>query len=185
MSSAGDHSEGELGTFPEPSIDQVDSLLAKLNEHSAIVEQGSGGARASTAAATSGSSGTSPEPLSDSRKAEIIQVKISEIEQEAKNPGESMLQAFKRYKDDVTFGKVGGIKSRTAPHMLPRLYRGGRSAKQEMQGWLKSKELETCPAACEVLVLAMVLDRMLDTGEVNDLVNSRSAEMLCLRITPS
>ena len=50
-----------------------------------------------------------------------------------------------------------------------------------MQGWLKSEELETCPAACEVLVFAMVLDCILETGEVADFINSRSAELVCLR----
>ena len=38
--------------------------------------------------------------------------------------------------------KVGGIKARVAPTMLPRLYRAGRSARQELREWLRSKELE-------------------------------------------
>ena len=165
----------------EPSTAQIDDLLRKLEEHTNIVKADS---HAFTTGATAGSSVRREEPIAITGDGPpgLVRLKIEETEQEAKNPRESMLAALRRYKDMKSFGQVGEIKSRTAPHMLPRLYRSGHAAKHGMQGWLKSKELETCPAACEVFVLAMVRDRMLETGEVADFINSRSAELVCLRI---
>eukprot|EP00972_Heterocapsa_arctica_P110119 16215066-Heterocapsa_arctica.AAC.1 len=68
--------------------------------------------------------------------------------------------------------KVGGIKSRVAPVVLARLYKAGRTAKQEIREWLRSKELEKAPIANEVMVLGMILDRMIMNGQHDMLINS-------------
>ena len=66
--------------------------------------------------------------------------------------------------------------------MLPRLYRAGRSARQELREWLRSKELEKAGIAQEVMVLAAILDRMLFTGDYESLINSEASELACLRL---
>ena len=69
-----------------------------------------------------------------------------------------------------------------APTVLSKVYRSGRSAKQEVQEWLRSKELTKAPIANEMLVLAMMLDRMMSCGDYKGLINSQASELSCLRM---
>ena len=49
-----------------------------------------------------------------------------------------------------------------------------------MKDYIKKKELETCHAAQELLLLAVVLDRMV--GESSDMINADSVEVMCRRV---
>ena len=170
---------------PEPTREQIDDLLRRLDEHGRVVELDSSSSRQAQHGSSPGSVGSfelvkshTSSPSKDDTSP--VRGKIEEIEARARNPRDLALQALKHYKDISL--RVGNITTRTAPEMLSRLYKSGRTAKAELREWLRSKELEACPAASEVLVLGMILDRMLENAEVENLVNSRSAELVTLRI---
>ena len=84
--------------------------------------------------------------------------------------------------EHIPTARVGGTKGRVAPTVLSKVYRGGRSAKLEVQEWLRSKELSKAPIANEMLVLAMTLDRMMAPGDFKGLINSQASELSCLRM---
>ena len=69
---------------------------------------------------------------------------------------------------------MGGVRTRVAPTVLAKLYRGGRTARIETQEWLRSKELQGASVAKEVNMLAMALDRMMISGEHDALINSHN-----------
>ena len=184
-SSRGSSSGDARVATPEPSKEQIDDLLRKLDEHGRVVEQDSSSSRRAQQGSSPGSVGSFEMVRSNSSSSiqdvtSPVRGKIEEIEARARNPRDMALQALKHYKDISL--RVGNITTRTAPDMLSRLYKSGRTAKAELREWLRSKELEACPAASEVLVLGMILDRMLENAEVENLVNSRSAELVTLRI---
>ena len=145
---------------------QLDSFLAKLAEHAKVVDLDSGKPQRAAIAGV-------PAPKGSVRET------ISFLERRALNPREALLAALKNYKE-VDAPAFGDLKARVAPHVLARLYRSGRTAKLEMSEWRRSKQLERCQAAGETIMLAMVLDRMLEHGE--DLVNNQSAELICRRL---
>ena len=111
-----------------------------------------------------------------------LKIRIDELEMESRNPRETMIQALKGFNDKADLGRVGEIRTRVAPEVLTRLYRSGRAAQVDLREWLRSKELESCNAAAEVTVMGMVLDRMLETDPPGTVINSRAAELICLRI---
>ena len=71
-----------------------------------------------------------------------------------------------------------------APTLLAYVYRQGRSAKVEIQEWLRAKQLETCHAACEMLLLAVILDNMVmdKTPTSHDMINQDSVEIIARRM---
>ena len=77
---------------------------------------------------------------------------------------------------------MGGVRTRVAPAVLAKLYKGGRSARVESQEWLRSKELQSAGVAQDINMLAMVLDRMMSSGQYDELINSQAAELTCLRL---
>ena len=77
---------------------------------------------------------------------------------------------------------MGNIKKRVAPSVLTWLYRGGRTAKVELNEWIRGKELQQSQIASEVVMLGAVLDRMLISGQHDELINSSAAELTCLRL---
>ena len=78
--------------------------------------------------------------------------------------------------------RVAGIRARVAPTVLSMLYKSGRSAKQEVADWLKTKELQRASISHKVLMLASILDRMMAAGDHSALINSQPAELACLRL---
>ena len=184
-SSRGSSSGDARVATPEPTKEQIDDLLRKLDEHGRVVEQDSSSSRRAQQGSSPGSVGSFEMVRSNSSSSiqdvtSPVRGKIEEIEARARNPRDMALQALKHYKDISL--RVGNITTRTAPDMLSRLYKSGRTAKAELREWLRSKELEACPAASEVLVQGMILDRMLENEEVHNLTNSRLAELVRLRI---
>ena len=178
----------------EPTKGQIEALLTKLREHEEIVDvdstratRGSGSVTINSAPSPTPSSGHSFEMIgstpSSSDKANLtpLKIRINELEMESRNPRDTMISALKGFDEGADLGRVGEIRSRVAPEILTRLYRGGKKAQAELREWLRSKELESCNAA-EVLVLGMVLDRMLETDPPATVINSRAAELVCLRI---
>ena len=148
-------------------MQQIDNFVQKLQEHAKVVEVDSGSPARSSIVATVGSQDGQVERT------------IAALERRAINPREALLAALKKYRE-TPLPEDGDLKTRIAPHVLAKLYKSGRTAKQEMAEWRRSKQLERCQAAGETLILGMVLDRMLENGE--DLVNSGSAELVCRRL---
>ena len=107
---------------------------------------------------------------------------ITQLREGARNPKDALLSTLAQYKSGAGGAPVGGVKARVAPTVLAKLYKGGRSARVETQEWLKSKELQTAGVAQEINMLAMVLDRMMSSGQHDDLINSQVAELTCLRL---
>eukprot|EP00959_Pyramimonas_sp_CCMP1952_P132258 2765279-Pyramimonas_sp.AAC.1 len=187
--SAAAASEASTGPI-EPSRDQIEELLAKLREHERVVELDSTrGTRGSASAAGSAPTALGFELVGagaeDSPTRNPLKVRIQELEMESRNPRAVMLSALKAFDGAADLGRVGEIRTRVAPEVLTRLYRGGKKAQAELREWLRSKELEGCSAAAEVLVLGMVIDRMLETDSPAPVINSRAAELVCLRIYSS
>ena len=90
-----------------------------------------------------------------------------------------MLEHLKKY-NEISDWTLADTKERIAPYILGRLYRSGRSAADEIRAWTSRRELESCHAAQELLLLAMVLDRMVRSE--GDIVNSEAVEILTRRI---
>ena len=159
----------------EPAPEQIDAFLERLKEHERIVS--SDRATAGSRAPAGGGSPVRERCLSDGQ----VREQISRLEKDAMNPREALLSSLRLYNGQEG-GRVGGVKTRVAPTILPRLYRSGRSAKQEIREWLRSKELERAGIAQEIIVLASILDRMLFTGDHDALINSEASELACLRL---
>ena len=106
---------------------------------------------------------------------------VERLEKDALNPREALLTSLRLYNGGGG-PKVGGVRARVAPTILPRLYKAGRSAKVEIREWLRTKELEKAGIAQEVVVLAAILDRMMFTGDFDSLINSEASELACLRL---
>ena len=149
----------------EAAAEQVDKFMAKLKEHQRIVLEDSGkeGPGEITILAAKGA----------------VLNTVRNLERRSLNPREALLKALQGYKEKPDFD-FGDLKARVAPQVLATLFKGGRTAKQEMGEWSRNKQLDKCQAAGEAIILAMVLDRMLESGE--DLVNNESAELLCRRL---
>ena len=58
-----------------------------------------------------------------------------------------------------------GVKARTAPHMMTKLYKHGKTAVREMQDYLEEHGLKRCHVAAELVTLALLMDRLVDAGE--------------------
>ena len=154
------------GDQDEATEAQVDRFLAQLKEHAKVVEMDE--------------QGPHKEVTMDILKPTGgVKQTIEDLERKALNPREALLKALKNYRDVPAYDS-SDLKARVAPHILARLYRGGRTAKQEMTEWRRSKQLERCQSAGETIILAMVLDRMLEAGE--DLVNNGSSELITRRL---
>ena len=171
----GQDDEGET-----PTASQLDQFIAKLNEHEDLVKSDSDkGTRGSGRDAGRSSSESDWERLPSSPGS--VSDTIAQLEMESKNPKEALLKTLRSY-EHVPHMKVGGIKSRVAPTVLSKVYKGGRCAKLEVQEWLRTKELTRAPIANEMLVLAMTLDRMMISGDFKGLINSQASELSCLRM---
>ena len=70
-----------------------------------------------------------------------------------------MLEHHRKY-NDIADWSLADLKNRMLPHTLVRVYRSGRSAADKIRSWNGRRELETCHAAQELLLLAMVLGRL-------------------------
>ena len=82
---------------------------------------------------------------------------------------------------DIDGWNLGGAKARIAAQYLARLYKSGKAASETARSWISEKELDTCHAAQEFLLLAMILDKMI-TDQKEDLINSAACEILCRRM---
>ena len=75
---------------------------------------------------------------------------IAKLAMESQSPRDALPRALKCYEHQAKM-RVGGIASRATSAVLGKVYRGGRSAKVEVQEWLRGKGLAKAPIANEVL----------------------------------
>ena len=90
-----------------------------------------------------------------------------------------MLDHLARYRE-IPEWSLGGTKERIAPFVLARLFKSGQMGTTEMKRFIASKEIDSCHSASELMLLAMVVDRMMMLNV--DLVNSEAMEIVCRRI---
>ena len=176
------------GPEAEPTPAQLDQFIAKLNEHEGVVERdaavrsaGEGGVGGPGGERVGGLDVRVGSPDLGGRKGADVNAHIASLEAESRNPREELLNALKQFWN-VENMKVGGIKTRVAPVVLSRLYKAGRTAKQEIKEWLRSKELARAPITSEISVLGMILDRMMMTGQHDMMINSQASGVTCLRM---
>eukprot|EP00959_Pyramimonas_sp_CCMP1952_P132239 2764791-Pyramimonas_sp.AAC.1 len=134
-----------------PTTAQLDQFIAKLIEHEELVKSDSDrGTRGSGREAGRSVSDSEWERLPSSPGSGSVSDTIAQLEMESNNPRDALLQTLKSC-EHIPDMRVGGIKSRVAPTVLSKVYRGGRSAKLEVQEWRRSKELTKAPIANEML----------------------------------
>ena len=144
--------------------DGITALLARLDGHARLVDVDAGRA---------GDPLTAPvNPVPEVGKVSRI---VADIEKISHNPRESLVEHLKRYKDKPDW-RLADSKARLDPRVLAHLYKFGRSAKIEVQEYIQKKELETCHAAQELILLAVILDRIV--GEKFDMNNCDSVEVM-------
>ena len=90
-----------------------------------------------------------------------------------------MLAHLNTYKERPDW-RIGDSKARVAPKLLAWLYRNGKSAKAEVQEWIRSKELDTCHSAQELLLLAVIVDKLVISEA--EFINSDAVEVLGRRM---
>lgn len=92
----------------------------------------------------------------------------------------AMMEHLKRYQE-LPQWNLAGTKERIAPWYFGRGYKSGRSATAEVRQFISERELDNCHAAKEMLLLAMILDRIIrDPSTV--MINSEATEILCRRL---
>ena len=180
--------EATLGSLDSPRnrselSSGISSLLDRLKEHEDIVR---------TDAATKGSSSadpggagirTGPPSLTGSQSSSVtskVPELIQIIEKETRDPRGALMDHLQKYRD-IDGWNLGGAKARIAAQYLARLYKSGKAASETARSWISEKELDTCHAAQEFLLLAMILDKMI-TDQKEDLINSAACEILCRRM---
>ena len=143
--------------------------MERLKAHQGIVEADSGRASGSLAAQPSVTAG-------EGQKASVDKM-VSKLERMAGAPRDQALAHMKIYQEDPSFAVGGGAKTRVAPHMLGLLYKNNRSAQHEMEDFLASRSLARCNAAQELVLLALIIDRMVREPGV-EIVNMPAVEVI-------
>ena len=118
------------------------------------------------------------EDRSGSKNDKVSRV-VHAVEQGALDPRAAMLDHLKRYAE-LPDWSLADTKERIAPYILGRLYRSGRSAAEEIRHWTSRRELDSCHAAQELLLLGMILDRLVKSDA--DIINSEAVEILTRRV---
>ena len=142
----------------------VEKLLSRLQKHEALVEEDAGKPKLTNSAATATGK---------------VDGMVQQLKKEAANPREALLAHLQTYKDRPDW-KIGDSRARVAPTLLAWLYKNGRSAKIEVQEFIRSKELETCHSAAEMVLLAVILDRLVIAEA--EFINSDAVEVMARRM---
>ena len=155
----------------------ITSLLKRLEEHDDIVKTDAataGSSKPPTIVELSGSTAVVPATQSSGVKG-IAQL----IAKETVDTRAAMLEHLEKYADKPGWN-LAGTKERIAPWYLGRRYKTGRSAAVETRQFISERELDNCHAAQEMMLLAMILDRII--REPGDIINSEATEILCRRL---
>ena len=134
-------------------ISGVDRLMQRLQAHQGLVEVDAGGK-------TSAHGAPHAPGLSKSGQAPAVDLMVSKLERMAGAPRDQALHHIKAYQEDEAFTVGAGAKFRVAAHMLGMLFKNNRSAQHEMEDFITSRQLTKCNAAQELLLLALIVDRM-------------------------
>ena len=77
---------------------------------------------------------------------------------------------------------AGGPKTKVTTFVLARLAKGGRSFTDNVERYLNSRGLEKCHAATEILMLAMLLQKLTRQMKTGSVANLDAAEAMCKRV---
>ena len=104
--------------------------------------------------------------------------RTQQLEGEAVNPKDTALAHLCRYQDIGGF-KIGGDASvRVAPSMVAKLHKYGRTASRELDEFVRSRGLEKCHAAMELLTLGLILDRLVVDSASAEVINMPAVEVV-------
>ena len=105
---------------------------------------------------------------------------LPELSRLAPSPKGSLMENLSLDREDTDW-HVDGSRARVAPRVLAHLPRSGQSAKLGVLGWIRRKELEGCHAAHELVLLAVILDRVVMSKREN-VVNSDAVGAIICRV---
>jgi len=170
--------EGDVFVVDNQMSLGVDKLLSRLAAQENSVELDA--ARTGSALAVKGTvAAQNVHSVSGSAPAAVAGV-VDEITKETADPRAAFLEHLQQYEEMPSWAAHTG-RARVAPKVLGHLYKGGRSAKQEIELYVSKKELTNCHAASELLLMAVLLDRMI-ASKGFDLINSDAIEIICRRV---
>lgn len=151
--------------------DGIDRLMKRLDKHEEVVRMVVATPGSSTAPATA----LAARPPAGTSVAQIRNL----VEKETVDNRAAVLEHLTRYQDLPTWN-LAGTKERIALWYLGRKYKSGRSACLEVKAFIQENELATCQATQEMLLLALVLDRVI--RRPGDVIHSGATEIICPRL---
>ena len=98
------------------------------------------------------------------------------LRKEAIDPRDNMIANLERF-EDIPNWTLGGTSARIAPFFLAKTFKDGSTAATAGRRFIQEKELDGCHTANEYLLLSMVLDRLVRSGEI--VMNSEALEIIC------
>ena len=129
---------------------EVEDLLQRLDAHRAVVEQDQGAPLQLT---------MSPrQNLSTAAHAGVNEL-IDNLEESFKDLRVVALEKLRAYREEVRWSLPAGAKARSAPFIIARVYRNGRSFEDYVRELARRKELSGNHLADEMVMLAMMVDR--------------------------